>query len=137
MRTMKTVLGALLIGCMLFTSCSKEEEIPQPEQIFIQTTPLPFDTITTKIVTIDIDGTYTSMSTSSYSTNGVLISIFGINGNEDYTAELEEDEFLQVTSTNGLNLGSPYMDVYVDGNLDTTIYSPNSFLSYTYTNDHN
>lgn len=131
---MKKLLLTMLTVVTLMTSCSKEETLPEP---IVITQPSPVqnnDSITTKIVKLDVES-YGSGSISTYSTNGILIDMYEYG--QWYEVELDEGEFLQVTSTNQIYIGTPYIDIYVNNVLVNTIYSTNSTVSYTYVNDSN
>ena len=148
MRKMIKLVSAVILGSILFTSCTKEEVI----------TPIVVPTVT-PIVVNDSAGKepqIVQMTVRGYSNNPPQVTTYNTNGiilysyapNHTYIVELDAGEQLQVISTNQYApFSQPTVDVFIGTKADTTSYglwdlplshsysSGNSEINYTYVNE--
>lgn len=138
----------MIVAAIVMVACAKQEDLPTPlviepitlvneTEVIItpdtNVTVIP-DTISTKIVLMDVEQHH-SFSSSSYSSNGSYLGSY--DHGQWYEFELKEGEFLSVQSNSPIGLGSPIIKVWVDNVLVHTEYAAaaNGIVSYTYTNN--
>lgn len=123
----------ILIAALTLVACQKDDELPTPQEKQVSNTTVIADTVSTKIVKLDVENHH-SISESSHSSNGTLLASY--DHGQWYEYELKEGEYLTVSSSSIINNGSPVINVYVNGVLTHTEGGNNyGLVSYTYTNN--
>ncbi len=123
----------ILIATITLVACQKNDELPTPQNKPVSITEVLADTVSTKIVKLDVENHH-SISEATHSSNGTLLASY--NHGQWYEYELKEGEFLTVSSSSIINNGNPIINVYVDGVLTHTEDGNNyGLVSYTYTNN--
>lgn len=123
----------ILIATITLVACQKNDELPTPQNKPVSITEVLADTVSTKIVKLDVENHH-SISEATHSSNGTLLASY--NHGQWYEYELKEGEFLTVSSSSIINNGNPIINVYVNGVLTHTEDGNNyGLVSYTYTNN--
>ena len=155
-RRLLMTLGVITL-LFLFTSCNKEENLPEPSpQVVVQptnpvnpTTPpdtTTTDTVSTKVIILDVEQYYTGApQVTSIQTDGFILEQY--IPQHKYVVRLKEGQYVYLHTENSVYLGTPRLDISIGLPSDTTqiglyyipvtnsISSGASDIDYTYTNN--